>query len=548
VSEQHRHIEHGRSESVGVAGRVTRLLLAAGLASGVGGSMIGCESDSFMDPSVVGRWEYTPTRVPILDRLSIIEGEPEGVIETSDPTPADLIAEIGEYRMGPGDVLTITVFDLTAQNERLEFQRQIDLRGEVNLPEIGQVSLNGLTAEEGKAAIIERLKESVLDPFVALSVEQRRQQIYYLSGSFEQPGPYPILEADFRLLSAMASGGRFSESLRDVLVVREVSLAEADTSASPPGVTTPTPRPAAQPQEGQRLIDLVEQLTRPSAPGQPAPPGTPPPQAPPAQPPGQPPTQPGPDAPPPIDLPGGPGMGAIGMVRSAASQPEPALPPPAIDLPDVRSPRASTPATAAPQRSATRWVFLNGEWVRTGGQTRQGEAPAARPEPTVTQRVIRIPMRNLLAGDARYNIVVRPGDTIRLPQPEDGLVYMAGQVQRVGPIQLPGAGRMTLTRAIDSAGGLTPIAIPERVDLTRVVGDKQQATIRLNFRAIVEGTQPDIYVKPDDRINVGTNFWATPLAIVRNGFRATYGFGLLVDRNFGSDIFGVPPESESRFR
>ena len=47
----------------------------------------------------------------------------------------------------------------------------------------------------------------------------------------------------------------------------------------------------------------------------------------------------------------------------------------------------------------------------------------------------------------------------------------------------------------------------------------------LNLRAIAEGTQPDVYIKPDDRINVGTNFWATPLAVLRGGFRVNYGSG-----------------------
>ncbi len=92
-----------------------------------------------------------------------------------------------------------------------------------------------------------------------------------------------------------------------------------------------------------------------------------------------------------------------------------------------------------------------------------------------------------------------------------------------------------------AAGGLSPTGIPERVDLTRMVGEAQQATIRLNLRAIAEGTQPDIFLKPDDVVNVGTTFWAKNLAVVRNGFRATYGFGFLLDRNFGNDVFGPPP-------
>ena len=47
--------------------------------------------------------------------------------------------------------------------------------------------------------------------------------------------------------------------------------------------------------------------------------------------------------------------------------------------------------------------------------------------------------------------------------------------------------------------------------------------------------------KENDLINFGTNFWAAPLAVVRGGFRASYGFGFLLDRNFGNDVFGAPP-------
>ena len=80
--------------------------------------------------------------------------------------------------------------------------------------------------------------------------------------------------------------------------------------------------------------------------------------------------------------------------------------------------------------------------------------------------------------------------------------------------------------------------MPERVDLIRRVGNDQEATVRLNLRAIFEGLQPDFYLKPNDTINIGTSFAATPLAVIRNGFRASYGFGFVLDRNFGTDVFG----------
>ena len=65
----------------------------------------------------------------------------------------------------------------------------------------------------------------------------------------------------------------------------------------------------------------------------------------------------------------------------------------------------------------------------------------------------------------------------------------------------------------------------------------------MNLAAIRNRTQPDVVIKPNDHIIIGTSWYATPLAIFRNGFRLTSGFGFLLDRNFGNDVFGAPPGS-----
>jgi hypothetical protein len=187
-------------------------------------------------------------------------------------------------------------------------------------------------------------------------------------------------------------------------------------------------------------------------------------------------------------------------------------------------------------------VFLNGQWVQLAGKRPTGGGSAGpTADELVTQRVIRVPLRALLSGKQALNIVVRPGDVIRVPSPEAGNVYLGGQISRPGSFQLPANGKLTLGRAVIAAGGLAETAIPERVELTRMVGRDRQATIRVNLREISRGFQPDVYLKPDDQINFGTNFWALPLAVLRNGFRASYGFGFILDRNFGSDVFGAPP-------
>jgi hypothetical protein len=290
---------------------------------------------------------------------------------------------------------------------------------------------------------------------------------------------------------------------------------------------------------------------------------------------------------------------AIDIGADPAPAPRPAPPAGGTDggatpAQPVAAPPASAAASGARAGDVT-WVFIDGQWVQVtkpaGGVVVQppplpanqpadrpidrpasgpgsvpasggGRAPAidlpsgpsapagptapgpnGEPVPLemsqlLTQRVIEIPVAELVAGDATKNIVIRPGDIIRVLPPAQGVFYVDGAVARPGVFTLSPDTRMTLMRAITTSGGYSSIAIPERIDLTRMVGPDRQATIRLNARAIAEGHHPDVFIRPDDRITVGTNFWATPLAVIRNGFRASYGFGFILDRNFGFDVFG----------
>ncbi|UCD30353.1 MAG: hypothetical protein JSV03_07760, partial [Planctomycetota bacterium] len=49
---------------------------------------------------------------------------------------------------------------------------------------------------------------------------------------------------------------------------------------------------------------------------------------------------------------------------------------------------------------------------------------------------------------------------------------------------------------------------------------------------IVNGLDPDIYIRPGDVINVGTHAIAQLLQAIRNGLRVSYGFSFSYDRNF----------------
>lgn len=468
---------------------------------GLGACASGFESDGFMDPSKIGRFEKTPTSVPILRRIASIEGPEDEFVEPTDVTGPDLIPEIQSYRISPGDTMLITIWNFPQENRMSEYERQVDSRGMVELPQLGEIAVSGLTVDAAKAvlALTMKDKELVDEPVLDIVLGQQRALRFSILGAVNQPGPYFIPEAKFHLLEALTAAGGVSESPEYIYVIRQIPLSDTARGARP-GATPPGEKP---PEGGQELIDMINQLVEPKPPAP---------------------------------------AGAPGVLNAGQPEAQPVRPPP-INLPDAQP--SAIPANAqTPAPGDAAWMFLNGRWVRVSrALLGEPEAAAAGQGPTaeqlVTQRVIRVPTRPLMAGDARYNIIIRPGDVVRVPPIPSGTIYIAGEAVRPGAYDLTDG--LTIQRAIAAAGGLNAIAIPERVDIIRMVGHDRQATIRLNLRAVFSATHPDIYLKANDMINIGTNFWATPLAVIRSGFRASYGFGFLLDRNFGNDVFGAPP-------
>ena len=160
-------------------------------------------------------------------------------------------------------------------------------------------------------------------------------------------------------------------------------------------------------------------------------------------------------------------------------------------------------------------------------------------------RVIEIPVKALMEGDPRYNIVIRPNDLINIPLGNVGEYFVGGNVARPGAYNLTGR-RINVKQAIVSAGGFSPLAWPSRAELTRRVSKDQEQTIQIDLDAIFAGKAADFYLRPNDTLNVGSSPAATFLAVLRNAFRVSYGFGFVYDRNFAdSDTFAA--EGDPRY-
>ena len=82
----------------------------------VGMLPMGCEVDSFLDPSQTGYFERTPTSMPILNRIDIIERELGYQPDITKPTSDDLVPNELKYRLAPGDVVRVEIYELVVEN------------------------------------------------------------------------------------------------------------------------------------------------------------------------------------------------------------------------------------------------------------------------------------------------------------------------------------------------------------------------------------------------------------------------------------------------
>lgn len=527
--------------------RSAAIALLAGAILPLCGCKAGGESaqwllNGFLDPTQSGQF-LEPRRNEIRSSLSILE-EPVGIQDAQDPGPQDLEPEYAEHTILPGDVLNITVFELLVPGQATSQQVVVSTSGFESLPSIGRVRLAGLSLSQLEMELKEILREQDIlpDPEVQVSLLSTRGTRFTVIGSVSRPGTYEIPQPEYRLLQALADAGGVSPIIPKVYVFRR---GPGDGALGDPGMTTQPSGPGGYDPSGgfgaQPSFTLSDTASGPAS-------------APASAPATRPSTAPA----------SAPGSAAARPMAAAASSPAAARQmAPAGSIDELRILEGKP--TSAPQSIS--WDPDQG-WVIKPMQpaapaTTQSMPPAAaRPAPTGSmpasqpwpgmeetgspQRIIEIPTKELLAGDPRYNVVIRPFDMISVPPGAVGEFYMMGNVSRPGAYDLTGR-RLTVKEAIASAGGFGPLAWPSRADLIRRVSQDEEQIIQLDLDSIFAGNAPDFYLKPNDIVNVGTTPAALFLAVLRNAFRFSYGFGFVYDRNFAdSDTFAAREQVKQR--
>jgi polysaccharide biosynthesis/export protein len=141
-----------------------------------------------------------------------------------------------EYRVGPQDVLTITVFGQPTLTGRYT----VEADGSVAFPLIGRVPASGQTPRSIEDALRKKLQDGFLkQPQVTVAVEQYRSQRIFVIGEIRQSGEY-TLTGPTTIMEAIARAGSPTADASGEVVVLRASAAQKQSGPVLPDGADPS--------------------------------------------------------------------------------------------------------------------------------------------------------------------------------------------------------------------------------------------------------------------------------------------------------------------
>lgn len=130
------------------------------------------------------------------------------------------------YRVGPQDVLLVTVWDhpeislpMGPNRTDSSYGNLVDERGYIYFPYVGKLKVSDLSTGEVRDAITAQLAKSLRNPQVDVKVLVYRSQKVYVGGEVRNPAVYAVTDVPFTLAEAVNRAGGFLPSADDSRMV-----------------------------------------------------------------------------------------------------------------------------------------------------------------------------------------------------------------------------------------------------------------------------------------------------------------------------------------
>ncbi|WP_417914418.1 polysaccharide biosynthesis/export family protein [Candidatus Electronema sp. JM] len=123
-----------------------------------------------------------------------------------------------DYQIGPGDVLSITVFD----HDELKTKVRVSETGSIEFPLIGTVQVGGIKTSEAAKKIESKLADGyIVKPQVQIYIEEFRSKKVAALGPFNKPGLIELNGPTTLLELISKAGGLHKEAGDTITVTRE---------------------------------------------------------------------------------------------------------------------------------------------------------------------------------------------------------------------------------------------------------------------------------------------------------------------------------------
>ncbi|MGH9363213.1 MAG: polysaccharide biosynthesis/export family protein [Thermoanaerobaculia bacterium] len=140
------------------------------------------------------------SKIVVLSLLAVVS------LALSRPASAQAPERAPGYRIGPKDMLKIQVYEVP----ELGVEGRVGENGMISLPQLGDVAVAGLTAEELEARLRELLSKYVQRPTVNVEVRDFRSKPITVIGAVRQPGALEF-SGGWTLLEAITAAGGLSD-------------------------------------------------------------------------------------------------------------------------------------------------------------------------------------------------------------------------------------------------------------------------------------------------------------------------------------------------
>ena len=142
--------------------------------------------------------------------------------------PGPLYAHLRGYIIGPQDVLKIEVWD----NPDLSREVTVSLTNTISFPLIGKINVEGFTPKKLQQIVESALADGYLvNPQVAVTVEEFNSKKVYVLGEVKKPGYYPFSKVTTMVEIISMAGGLTPDAGQEAYILRshEIEAVKAAT-------------------------------------------------------------------------------------------------------------------------------------------------------------------------------------------------------------------------------------------------------------------------------------------------------------------------------